>query len=131
MGRPPKDPEERLVTLSVRVPATSLQLLDRIIEGERQYLKSRRLPARGVTRSHAFRTIWELGETEYSLQRATLWVTRRTNRYSVAQAAELLGWDPEALAALLDERGIRIGGPAERPPARPGTGSGTPGALPP
>jgi hypothetical protein len=106
MGRPPKPPEERLVTLSVRVPKASLQLLDRIVDGEVQYLRQRHLPTRGVSRSTAFRTVWELGELEYVLQRVTLWVTRKTNRYTVEQAAELLGWRPDVLRGLLLERGV-------------------------
>jgi len=106
MARPPKPPAERLVTLSVRVPQTSLDLLDRIVDGERRFLQQRDLPSRGVNRSAAFRTIWELGEIEYVLQRVTLWVTRKTNRYTVDQAAQILGWKPDVLADLLRERGI-------------------------
>lgn len=106
--RPSKPLEERLVTLSVRVPQKSLVLLDRILEGEIQYLRTRRLPTRGVNRSAAFRTIWELGELEYVLQRATLWVTRRVNRYTLEQSAEQLGWDTEALRRMLQERGIIV-----------------------
>lgn len=117
MGRPPKDPSERLVTLSVRVPATSLALLERVVEGEQQFLRQRHLPTRGVNRSNAFRTIWELGELEYVLQRATLWVTRRHHRYTVEQAAELLGWKADALRDALQERGVDVGPPVPQAPA--------------
>ncbi len=129
MGRPSKPPEDKLVTLSVRIPHTSLVLLDRIIEGEREYLRKRHLPTHGVNRSTAFRAIWELGELEYVLQRATLWVTRRTNRYTVARAADMLGWDADTLRQLLEERGIDV--PDEEPPAPGPTGApdepGSPG----
>jgi hypothetical protein len=108
LGRPPKPPEERLVTLSVRVPAASLALLNRVAEGERDYLRQRGLPIRGVNQSTAFRDIWELGELEYLLQRVTLWVTRKTNRYSVERAAQILNWRPERLRELLRERGLDV-----------------------
>lgn len=106
MGRPPKPPEERLVTLSVRVPAASIELLERIVDSEVQFLQNRHLPTRGVNRSAAFRTIWELGELEYVLQRVTLWLTRKTNRYTAEQAATILGWKTDALRDLLHERGV-------------------------
>lgn len=118
LGRPPKPPEERLVTLSVRIPRTSLDLIEKVVAGELEFLKKRRLPTRGVHKSGAFRTIWELGETEYFLQRATLWVTRKTNRYTVAQAAEQLGWDPQTLRRLLIERGVEAGEPAPSGPGK-------------
>lgn len=108
MGRPPKAPEDRLVTLSVRVPKASLDLLNRIVEGEVQYLRQRHLPTHGVNRSTAFRTIWDLGQMEYVLQRVTLWVTRKTNRYTVEQAAAVLGWKAEVLRDLLRERGLEL-----------------------
>lgn len=119
MGRPPKQPEDRLVTLSVRVPAKSLALLERVVEGEAQFLRQRHLPTRGVNQSTAFRTIWELGELEYFLQRATLWVTRRNNRYTVEQAAGILGWKVEALRDALRDRGVDVGEPEPAPPAPP------------
>jgi hypothetical protein len=96
------------VTISVRVPRSSLELLERVVDGEHEYLRQRRLPTRSVTKSAAFRTIWELGEVEYFLQRATLWVTRKTNRYTLDRAAELLRWNPEALRELLEERGVEV-----------------------
>lgn len=91
--------------------------MSRVIEGEVQYLKTRRLPTQGVNKSAAFRTIWELGELEFVLQRASLWVTRRVNRYTPEQAAELLGFEPQALRQLLAERGITI--PPSVPPTSP------------
>lgn len=116
MARPRKPPEEKLVTLSVRVPRSSVDMLERVVEGERSYLEKRQLPSRGVTRSEAFRTIWDLGQTEYLLQRATLWVTRKHHRYSVDTAAHLLGWDADALRHALAERGVKLAGdePATR-----------------
>lgn len=120
MGRPPKPPEERLVTLSVRVPRSSLVLLERVVDGELQYLRQRRLPTRGVHKSAAFRTVWELGELEYMLQRVTLWLTRRTHRYTVEQAAEILGWNADMLRTMLQERGINV------PPAEPGSPAAAP-----
>jgi len=122
MGRPRKPEEERLVTLSVRVPRASLDLLNRIVEGEEQFLRQRHLPVKGVNRSTAFRTVWELGELEYVLQRVTLWVTRKTNRYTVEQAAGILGWRPDALRDLLAERGVEVPEPA--PPAAKGAVGG-------
>jgi hypothetical protein len=119
-GRPPKPDDEKLVLLSVRVPAKSLQLLDRIVEGERAYLRQRHLPTHGVNRSAAFRSIWELGEVEYFLQRAILWVTRKVNRYTVEQAAEVLGWEVETVRELLRERGVDVGpAPPKEPPPPP------------
>ena len=121
MGRPPKPEEERLVTLSVRVPRASVELLNRIVEGEVQFLRQRHLPVKGVNRSTAFRTVWELGEVEYVLQRVTIWVTRKTNRYTLEQAAAILGWRPEALRDMLAERGVDIATttppPGKAPPA--------------
>lgn len=121
MGRPPKPPEERLVTLSVRVPRASVELLSRIVEGEAAFLRKRGLPEKSVHKSSAFRAIWELGEEEYLLQRATLWVTRRNNRYTVEQAAQLLGWDVDTLRKILRKRGVELpdpgGGPTASPPS--------------
>lgn len=95
-------------------------MLDRIVDGERAYLLRRKMPLTGVTKSAAFRTIWDLGEQEYLLQRATLWVTRKLNRYTVEQAADLLGWDTQALRRALAERGVEPDPPASTgssPPA--------------
>lgn len=124
LARPSKPAEERLVTLSVRLSRASLDLLGRVVEGEASYLGRRGLPTRGIHRSTAFRTIWELGELEYLLQRATLWVTRRTNRYSIDQAAQLLGWDVGELRRLLRERGLVV------PEPGPGAGREAPGTSP-